>query len=86
MVDLKRLRQDPETFRKAIALKGVDLDLEALLALDREVQSLKARLQEVQTERNRIAKEVPQAPLRPAPPWWPGGRPWPRRPKPWRRP
>jgi len=49
MVDLKRLRQDPETFRKAIALKGVDLDLEALLALDREVQSLKARLQEVQT-------------------------------------
>jgi O-succinylbenzoate synthase len=62
MVDLKRLRQDPETFRKAIALKGVDLDLEALLALDREVQSLKARLQEVQTERNRIAKEVPKAP------------------------
>ena len=62
MVDLKRLRQDPETFRKAIALKGVDLDLKALLALDREVQSLKARLQEVQTERNRIAKEVPKAP------------------------
>jgi seryl-tRNA synthetase len=86
MVDLKRLRQDPETFRKAIALKGVDLDLDALLALDREVQSLKARLQEVQTERNRIAKEVPKAPPEARPALVARGRPWPRRPKPWRRP
>lgn len=61
MVDLKWLRTHPEEAQRAIQLKGVDLDLEALLALDREVQGLKARLQEVQTERNRIAKEVPRA-------------------------
>lgn len=62
MVDLKRLRQEPETFRTAIRLKGVPLDLDALLALDQEVQGLKQRLQDLQTERNRIAKEVPKAP------------------------
>ncbi|WP_018112326.1 serine--tRNA ligase [Thermus igniterrae] len=62
MVDLKRIRQEPDTFRQAIRLKGVALDLDALLELDREVQGLKQRLQEIQTERNRIAKEVPKAP------------------------
>ena len=34
MVDLKRLRQEPEVFHRAIREKGVALDLEALLALD----------------------------------------------------
>lgn len=62
MVDLKHLRRNPEVYREAIRLKGVALDLDALLALDAEVQGLKARLQELQTERNRIAKEVPKAP------------------------
>jgi seryl-tRNA synthetase len=62
MVDLKALRQSPEVYREAIRLKGVDLDLEALLLLDREVQDLKRRLQEVQTERNQVAKRVPKAP------------------------
>ncbi|MCS6868092.1 serine--tRNA ligase [Thermus sp.] len=61
MVDLKRIRREPEVFRQAIRLKGVALDLDQLLALDQEVQGLKARLQEIQTERNRVAKEVPQA-------------------------
>ncbi len=62
MVDLKALRRDPEPFRRALVLKGVDLDLEALLALDGEVLDLKRRLQEVQTERRQVAKEVPKAP------------------------
>ncbi|APD10267.1 MULTISPECIES: serine--tRNA ligase [Thermus] len=62
MVDLKRLRKEPEVFRKAIREKGIPLDLDALLALDQEVQGLKQRLQDLQTERNRIAKEVPKAP------------------------
>jgi seryl-tRNA synthetase len=39
----------------------VALELDALLELDREVQGLKQRLQDIQTERNRIAKEVPKA-------------------------
>ncbi len=62
MVDLKALRQNPEVYQEAIRLKGVDLDLKALLLLDREVQDLKKRLQEVQTERNQVAKRVPKAP------------------------
>lgn len=61
MVDLKRIRQNPEEVRRAIALKGMDLDLEALLALDEEVLHLRQRLQELQTERNQVAKQVPKA-------------------------
>ncbi|BAW00885.1 seryl-tRNA synthetase [Thermus thermophilus] len=86
MVDPKALRQNPEVYREAIRLKGVALDLEALLALDREVQELKGRLQEVQTERNRVAKEVPKAPRRRRRPSSPGARPWGRRRSGWRRP
>ncbi|MCH1927180.1 hypothetical protein L6232_20425, partial [Shewanella sp. C31] len=62
MVDLKRLRQEPDLFREAIRLKGIPLDLDEVLALDQEVQGLKQKLQDIQTERNRIAKQVPQAP------------------------
>ncbi len=62
MVDLKRLRENPEEFREAIRLKGLSLDLDQVLSLDREVLALKQKLQEAQTQRNRIAKLVPQAP------------------------
>lgn len=86
MVDLKRLRREPEVFHRAIREKGVALDLEALLALDQEVQELKKRLQEVQTERNQVAKRVPKAPRRRRRPSSPGAGPWGRRRSGWRRP
>nr|ACI03608.1 dynein microtubule-binding domain (23:19) fused to seryl-tRNA synthase-monomer [synthetic construct] len=40
MVDLKRLRQEPEVFHRAIREKGVALDLEALLAVDHKQQEV----------------------------------------------
>lgn len=39
MVDLKRLRQEPEVFHRAIREKGVALDLEALSPWTRRSRS-----------------------------------------------
>nr|ACI03606.1 dynein microtubule-binding domain (47:47) fused to seryl-tRNA synthase-monomer [synthetic construct] len=57
MVDLKRLRQEPEVFHRAIREKGVALDLEALLAVDKkmvkdqqEAEKKKVMSQEIQEQ------------------------------------
>ncbi|KGQ21302.1 serine--tRNA ligase [Thermus filiformis] len=62
MLDLRYIRTHPEEVRKAIALKGIPLDLDALLALDQEVLRLKQELQALQERRNQNAKRVPKAP------------------------
>ncbi|MGQ9753501.1 MAG: serine--tRNA ligase [Thermaceae bacterium] len=61
MLDLRYIRAHPEEVRRAIELKGVDLDLDALLELDKEVLRLKTGLQALREERNQNAKKVPQA-------------------------
>ncbi len=62
MLDLRYIRTHPEEVRKAIALKGLSLDLDALLALDQEVLRLKQELQALQEKRNQTAKQVPRMP------------------------
>src|SRR3989304_5705108 len=56
MLDLDFITANPEAVRRAIEIKGVDLDLDELL---RAYESLKATLQEVEAlraERNRLSK------------------------------
>nr|ACI03612.1 dynein microtubule-binding domain (26:19) fused to seryl-tRNA synthase-dimer [synthetic construct]3ERR_A Chain A, fusion protein of microtubule binding domain from mouse cytoplasmic dynein and seryl-tRNA synthetase from Thermus thermophilus [synthetic construct]3ERR_B Chain B, fusion protein of microtubule binding domain from mouse cytoplasmic dynein and seryl-tRNA synthetase from Thermus thermophilus [synthetic construct] len=53
MVDLKRLRQEPEVFHRAIREKGVALDLEALLAVDEQLH----KQQEVIADKQMSVKE-----------------------------
>ena len=56
MLDLDFITANPEAVRRAIEVKGVDLDLDELL---RAYESLKATLQEVEAlraERNRLSK------------------------------
>ncbi|MPY65262.1 serine--tRNA ligase [Deinococcus sp. SDU3-2] len=61
MLDLKFIRENPEAVRHAIQVKGVTLDLEELLRLDRELVAMKQRVEALQTERNANAKLVPKA-------------------------
>lgn len=61
MLDLKFIRENPEAVRRAIQVKGVALDLDELLQLDREVVALRQRVEALQTERNANAKLVPRA-------------------------
>ncbi len=56
MLSIHFIRQSPEIVKQAIADKRVDLDLDALLALDREVVGLKQQIEEKAAEVNRLSK------------------------------
>ncbi|GGK26260.1 serine--tRNA ligase [Deinococcus malanensis] len=61
MLDLRFIRDNPETVRRAIEVKGVNLDLDDLLSLDRELTARKQQVEAMQAERNANAKLVPKA-------------------------
>lgn len=61
MLDLKFIRENKDAVSKALSDKRVDLDLDKLLEIDREVVSLKGQLQELQTQRNSNSKQIPSA-------------------------
>jgi seryl-tRNA synthetase len=61
VLDIRRIREDPDTVKQAVEAKGVDLDVDALLALDAGVRSLKRRSEEAQAERKRMSKEFGRA-------------------------
>jgi seryl-tRNA synthetase len=61
VLDIRTIREDPDTVKRAVEAKGVDLDVDALLSLDGEVRSLKRRSEETQAERKRMSKEFGRA-------------------------
>ncbi|GGJ57901.1 serine--tRNA ligase [Deinococcus roseus] len=61
MLDLKFIRENPETVREAIKQKRVNLDLAELLAADQQLSELKKTVEARQAERNQNAKLVPKA-------------------------
>ena len=58
MLDLKAIREDPGRFRKALARRGADGDLDRVLALDEKWRELTARVEALRAEQNRGGKEV----------------------------
>jgi seryl-tRNA synthetase len=61
MLSLQFIRENPETVRKAIREKNVALNLDALLALDNEVRSLKTRADGLRADRNAISDSFKSA-------------------------
>ncbi len=61
MLDIKFIRENVEAVKKAIEVKHEDLDLEKLLAFDKEVIELKNEIQALNTEKNLISKQIPKA-------------------------
>lgn len=61
MLDLKFIRENVAAVRRAAEVKRVNLDLDELLRVDRELQDLKGRTEAMQAERNQNAKLVPKA-------------------------
>nr|ACI03603.1 dynein microtubule-binding domain (51:47) fused to seryl-tRNA synthase-monomer [synthetic construct] len=58
MVDLKRLRQEPEVFHRAIREKGVALDLEALLAVDNDKLKKMVKDQQEAEKKKVMSQEI----------------------------
>src|SRR5438270_12095256 len=61
MLALDFVKANRDTVERAIRDKGVDLDLDPLLALDTEVRGLKTEIETLRAERNAISAQFPKA-------------------------
>ncbi|MGH3266320.1 MAG: aminoacyl--tRNA ligase-related protein, partial [Trebonia sp.] len=61
MLDRRFIRDNPEAVRAAVRVKGIDLDVDELLSLDKSSRELQRELDEAQTRRKAFAKEFAKA-------------------------
>jgi seryl-tRNA synthetase len=61
MLDRRFIRDNPEAVRAAVRVKGIDLDVDELLSLDRSSRELQRELDEAQTQRKAFAREFAKA-------------------------
>ena len=61
MLDRREIRENPDAVRDAVRKKGIDLDVDELLDLDRAVRSLQHELDQAQAHRKSSSKEFAQA-------------------------
>jgi len=60
MIDIRELRDHPDVYIQAARDKRIDADIPRLLELDQRLKDVKARLQDIATEKNRIGESVPK--------------------------
>ena len=58
MIDLKELRDDPDRFKKGAQEKGIDIDIERILDLDRRRRDALTRQEQARADQKRISKEI----------------------------
>ncbi len=61
MLDIKFIRENSDIVKNTCKLKNVALDIDQLLALDKEVSSLKTEEQNLLTQKNGITAKIPKA-------------------------
>ncbi len=57
MIDLKHLREDPERYRRGAALKGIPVDIDAILRLDSDWRAALAEQESLRAEQKKLSKE-----------------------------
>ncbi len=57
MLDIKFIRENPQVVQKAAENKGVDVDIEHVLEIDKKHRELSLAVQQLREERNRVSKE-----------------------------
>ena len=61
MLDRRFIRDNPEAVKAAVRVKGIDLDVDELLSLDRSSRELQRELDEAQTRRKAFSREFANA-------------------------
>ena len=58
MLDLKRIRENPEAIRKGAGAKGEECDIDGILELDSKRRELLQKVEALKAERNKGSKEI----------------------------
>jgi seryl-tRNA synthetase len=59
MIDVAILRHQPEVIVASLQRRGIDLDVDALVTLDQERRSVRARAEELRAEQKTLGKSIP---------------------------
>ena len=60
MLDIKRIRQNPEEVAKAVARRGKATNMEALLQQDADRRAFLAEVEALKAKRNAVSKDIPK--------------------------
>jgi seryl-tRNA synthetase len=60
MVDLKELRENPEKYRRGAELKGVRVDIDAILRTDEQSRTAQRQFEQLRSEQNEASKLIAQ--------------------------
>lgn len=60
MLDLDFVRNEPDRVREAARLKGIDVDVDAVLELDRRRRAAIQRVEALRAERNQVSRSIAQ--------------------------
>ena len=60
MIDIKQIRENPQKFKDACTAKKFAADIDRLIEVDSELKTIKQRLQDISTDKNRIGKSIPK--------------------------
>lgn len=61
MLDLRRIRQEPEEVARLLAIKHVEANLDEILDLDRQRRALMVALEQLKAHRNAVTQEIAAA-------------------------
>ncbi|HSM01840.1 MAG TPA: serine--tRNA ligase [Acidimicrobiia bacterium] len=60
MLDVALLRNEPDRLTDSLRRRGLDVDIDALIALDEERRAARAKAEEIRAQQNRMGKEISQ--------------------------
>ena len=58
MLDIRYIRENPDRVREAARIKGIDVDLDALLEKDRRLRELRVQIDDLRARRNRGSRQI----------------------------
>jgi len=61
MLDIKFIRENPDTVKKAVEVKRLKTDVDQILSIDKEVTSLKRDSEALSAQKNTISAQIPKA-------------------------
>ncbi len=60
MIDIKKIRENPQKFKDGAKAKKFDVDIDRLLEVDAALLDCRKRLQDIATEKNSVGKSIPK--------------------------